>query len=43
MPAERWVQPQRGLLALFPSYMWHGVQPFSEGVRLTIAFDVMPV
>jgi len=43
LPAERWVQPQRGLLALFPSYMWHGVQPFSEGVRLTIAFDVVPV
>lgn len=42
LPPERWVQPQRGLLALFPSYLWHGVQPFSEGVRLTIAFDVVP-
>lgn len=40
--AERWIRPQRGMLALFPSYMWHGVEAFSEGRRLTIAFDVVP-
>jgi tetratricopeptide (TPR) repeat protein len=40
---ERHVQPQPGLLALFPSYMWHGTVPFSgTDDRLTIAFDVVP-
>lgn len=42
LPAQHWVQPRPGLLALFPSYMWHGVQPFDAGSRLTIAFDVVP-
>lgn len=38
-----WVSPQEGTLALFPSYQWHGVEPFSgPGERLTIAFDVVP-
>ena len=37
------VQPQAGLLVLFPSYMYHGTIPFSSNeVRTTIAFDVMP-
>ncbi|WP_369059333.1 putative 2OG-Fe(II) oxygenase [Caulobacter sp. 73W] len=40
---EHYVQPQPGLLALFPSYMWHGTVPFSGADdRLTIAFDVVP-
>ena len=40
---EHWVQPQPGLLALFPSYMWHGTAPFGgEAPRLTIAFDIVP-
>jgi hypothetical protein len=34
------------LLALFPSYMWHGTVPFSgapDDRRLTIAFDAVPL
>jgi uncharacterized protein (TIGR02466 family) len=38
------IQPQPGRLVLFPSYLWHGTVPFSEGAeRLTLAFDVLPV
>ncbi|MGN6789568.1 MAG: tetratricopeptide repeat protein [Rhodanobacteraceae bacterium] len=43
---EYFLKPEPGLLALFPSYMWHGTVPFSgapEDRRLTIAFDVVPV
>lgn len=43
---EYFVRPRPGLLALFPSYMWHGTVPFAgtpEDRRLTIAFDVVPV
>ena len=36
----RSVVPKPGRLALFPSYTWHGTRPFSEGERLTVAFDV---
>ena len=40
---EHFVRPQPGLLALFPSHMWHGTVPFEgEGTRLTIAFDIVP-
>jgi tetratricopeptide (TPR) repeat protein len=40
---EHFIQPKPGLLALFPSHMWHGTVPFhGEGTRLTIAFDVVP-
>lgn len=45
LPPEHYVKPEPGLLALFPSYMWHGTVPFSGGEgdsRLTIAFDVLP-
>lgn len=43
LPAEHFVKPEAGLLALFPSYMWHGTVPFSgEETRLTIAFDIAP-
>lgn len=45
LEAEYFVRPQPGLLALFPSYMWHGTVPFSGGpgdTRLTMAFDVIP-
>jgi hypothetical protein len=39
-----WVQPEPGRLALFPSYQWHGVEPYpGRGERMTIAFDVMPI
>lgn len=43
---EYFIRPKPGLLALFPSYMWHGTVPFagaSEDTRVTIAFDVVPV
>ncbi len=40
---EKIVQPQPGLLVLFPSYMWHGTVPFSGGsTRLTAPFDIVP-
>jgi tetratricopeptide (TPR) repeat protein len=40
---ERHVQPEPGKLILFPSYMWHGVEPFeSDAPRLTVAFDALP-
>lgn len=44
LPAEHRVEPTPGLLALFPSYLWHGTEPFSgAGERLTIAFDAKPL
>lgn len=43
LAAEHYVQPRPGTLVLFPSYMWHGTQPFGgEASRLTLAFDVVP-
>jgi predicted Zn-dependent protease len=42
---EYFIKPEPGLLALFPSYMWHGTVPFSGAPgdnRLTVAFDAMP-
>ena len=44
VPAEHWIEPRPGRLALFPSYLWHGTEPFSgSGERLTIAFDAQPL
>jgi tetratricopeptide (TPR) repeat protein len=37
----RRVEPRAGNIALFPSYMFHGTRPFSQGERLTAAFDVV--
>jgi hypothetical protein len=39
---EKVVQPKEGRLVLFPSYMWHGTIPFSQGERITAPFDVVP-
>jgi tetratricopeptide (TPR) repeat protein len=39
---EKVIEPQSGLLVLFPSYMWHGVIPFEGSERLSMAFDVVP-
>lgn len=36
------VEPKPGRLALFPSTMWHGTVPFTDGERMTIAFDIIP-
>ena len=43
MEAEHWIRPEPGRLVLFPSYMWHGTEPFSgERPRLSVAFDLLP-
>ncbi len=43
LAAEHYIQPEPGMLALFPSYMWHGTVPFTQGgVRLSVAFDLVP-
>jgi predicted Zn-dependent protease len=34
------IEPAPGRVALFPSYVFHGTRPFSNGERLTVAFDV---
>ena len=33
------IRPEEGMLALFPSWQWHGTRPFAQGERLTMAFD----
>lgn len=38
----KWVEPKVGRLVLFPSYMWHGTEPFFRDDRLTCAFDFVP-
>jgi hypothetical protein len=39
----RYVRPQPGKLALFPSHFWHGTEPFGgSDARLTVAFDLVP-
>lgn len=38
----RTIEPKIGRLVLFPSWMWHGTNPFESGERLTVAFDVRP-
>lgn len=35
------LRPRRGHLALFPSTLYHGTRPFTEGRRMTVAFDVI--
>lgn len=43
LPAEHWIRPEPGLVALFPSYMWHGTEAFAGNEpRLTMAFDLVP-
>lgn len=43
LPPERVLIPEEGVLALFPSYVWHGTVPFSsDQPRLTVAFDALP-
>lgn len=43
LEAEHFVRPEPGLLALFPSYMWHGTVPFGGAEpRMTVAFDLVP-
>jgi tetratricopeptide (TPR) repeat protein len=41
---RRVVTPKEGHMAMFPSYVWHRILPFSDrGVRISYAFDVVPV
>ncbi|MBL4782911.1 MAG: tetratricopeptide repeat protein [Porticoccaceae bacterium] len=41
--ANRLIEPQAGLLALFPSFMWHGTVAYSENAdRITTPFDIIP-
>ena len=43
LESSAWIEPKPGRLALFPSYLWHGTEPFAgQGRRLSIAFDVQP-
>lgn len=43
LDAQYGVHPEPGMLALFPSYVWHGTVPFhSNRARLTVAFDAVP-
>ncbi|HNR75525.1 MAG TPA: tetratricopeptide repeat protein [Parvularculaceae bacterium] len=43
LEAEHFVRPQKGVMAVFPSYMWHGTVPFSgPTTRMTIAADSLP-
>lgn len=43
LEAEHAICPEPGLLALFPSYLWHGTVKFSgDQPRLVIAFDLVP-
>ena len=38
--AFRMVEPKPGILALFPSTLWHGTRPFGKGERMTVAYDI---
>jgi len=40
LPPYHQVEPKVGRLVLFPSTMWHATEPFVEGERLVIAFDM---
>lgn len=41
-PSRR-IAPAPGMLALFPSYLWHGTEPFGgDRPRLSVAFDLLP-
>ena len=42
-PAARLIQPEEGLMVLFPSYFYHGTIPFeTDEMRISVAFDLMP-
>lgn len=44
LPAERYFPPTAGTVVFFPSYVWHGVEPFAAtGPRVTAPFDLAPV
>ncbi|WNC69680.1 putative 2OG-Fe(II) oxygenase [Thalassotalea nanhaiensis] len=44
LSAEISVQPKEGLIVQFPSYFWHGTNPFSsEEKRITTPYDILPI
>ena len=44
LPPRRYIRPEVGRVALFPSYLWHGTVPFEDQVpRITVAFDMTPL
>ena len=43
LPPTRRIEPVPGRLVLFPSILWHGTEPFANGERLSVAFDVVPL
>ena len=44
LEAERFIKPEEGAVVFFPSYMWHGVEPFSSHTpRVTAPFDLAPI
>lgn len=43
LPAERYFPPRPGSVVFFPSYVWHGVEPFTaQSPRVTAPFDLAP-
>jgi hypothetical protein len=34
------IRPLEGMLALFPSTLFHGTRPIHRGTRMTVAFDI---
>jgi len=43
LPPRLKIRPELGSLVIFPSYMWHGTNPFSGvDTRLAAAFDFVP-
>jgi uncharacterized protein (TIGR02466 family) len=44
LEGERWIRPEAGSAIFFPSYLWHGVDPFfDQEPRITAPFDMVPV
>ena len=44
LPAQRHMRPEPGLMILFPSYLWHGVEPFhAKELRVTTPADFQVV
>jgi tetratricopeptide (TPR) repeat protein len=40
LPPLHVVRPEAGTLVLFPSTLFHGTRPITQGTRMTVAFDV---
>lgn len=44
LQAEISIAPEEGLIVQFPSYFWHGTNPFSSvEKRITTPYDILPV